>query len=93
MCRAREHAGGEGMEEGGAADTQGLRQKRGQAALTVAHHWMALCPCKNTTCGGAFSRVSNNNCESFSAVGTHISHAPPSPAILISEVMSKNEET
>lgn len=27
----------------GGVDTQGLRLKRGQAAFTLTHHWMALC--------------------------------------------------
>lgn len=46
MCSAGLHTGDKINGRKGVVDTQGLRQKRGQAALTLTHHWMALCPRK-----------------------------------------------
>lgn len=50
----------------GVVDTHRLRQKkRGQAALLLRHHWMALCPHEMSRGAtmGAFSGVSHNKGE------------------------------
>ncbi len=45
VCGATTLYAGEKIKgrKGGADTREGLRQKRGQAAFTLTHHWMALC--------------------------------------------------